>query len=107
MDAAHSSAWAAAHAYPVGAVGWAEMLNQGFSGLMLQLLKSRCGDVDGQGVGLGFQVAVAFSQNAEHNLTHVGGISFLPEPSLACWRVLEGAPGYGEPPLRAPAIARS
>jgi hypothetical protein len=46
------------------------MLNQGFSGLMLQLLKSRCGDVDGQGFGLCFQVAGAFSQNAEHNLSH-------------------------------------
>jgi hypothetical protein len=30
------------------------MHNQGFSGLVLQLLKSRSGDVDGQGVGLGF-----------------------------------------------------
>jgi len=53
-DAAHSNTWAAAHAYPVSAVGWAEMLNQGFSSLVLQLLKSRSGDVDGQGVGLGF-----------------------------------------------------
>jgi hypothetical protein len=49
------------------------MLNQGFAGLVLELLKSRGGDADGQGVGLGFQVAGAFSQNAEHNLSHAGG----------------------------------
>ena len=74
-NAAHSNVWAAAHAYPVSAVGWAEMLNQGFSSLVLQLLQGRSGYVDGQGVGLGFQVAGAFSQNTEHNLAHVAGVA--------------------------------
>jgi hypothetical protein len=46
------------------------MLNQGLTGLVLQVLERRCGDEDGQGVGLGFQVAGAFSQSAQQNFAH-------------------------------------
>jgi hypothetical protein len=89
-DAAHSNTWAAAHAYPVSAVGWTEILNEGFSGLVLQLLKSRSGDVDGQGVGLGFQVAGAFSQNTEHDLSHAEvspSFRIHPWPAPSFWQV--------------------
>jgi hypothetical protein len=48
------------------------MFDQGLTGLVLQLLERRGGDADGQGVGLGFQVAGAFSHNAEHDLSHAG-----------------------------------
>jgi hypothetical protein len=49
------------------------MLNQGITGLVLQLLQRRRGDADGQGhscgegcaYGLGLQVAGTFSQNAD------------------------------------------
>ena len=64
-------------------MGRPHVLNQGLTGLVLQLLKSRSGDVDGQGLGLGFQMAGAFSQNAEHDFSHVGYL-FLPSSSLAC-----------------------
>jgi hypothetical protein len=60
------------------------VLDQGLTGLVLQLFKLRGSDADGQRLGLGFQVAWAFSQNAEHDLTHGRGISFFPAPSLAC-----------------------
>jgi hypothetical protein len=42
-------------------MGWPQVLNQGLSGLVLKLLESRGGDADGQGFGLGLQVAGAFS----------------------------------------------
>jgi hypothetical protein len=50
-------------------MGWAHVCDQGLTGLVLQLLKGRGGDADGQGYscgegcayGLGFQVARAFS----------------------------------------------
>jgi hypothetical protein len=63
-------------------VGWSHVFDQSLAGLVLQLLKCGRGDEDGQGFGLGFQVAGAFSQNAEHDFSH-GGISFFPDPSLA------------------------
>ena len=73
-------------------MGRAQVLDQGLAGLVLQLLKCGRGDADGQGhscgegcaYGLGLQVAGAFSQNAEHDLSHAVGISFFPAPSLAC-----------------------
>ena len=83
-DAADGSTGAAAHAHPNCAVGWPQVLDQGLTGLVLQLLQRRGSDADGQRLGLGFQVAWAFSQNAEHDLSHAGGISFFPAPSLAC-----------------------
>jgi hypothetical protein len=57
-----------------------EVFDQGLTGFVLQLLESRGCDADrqsyscGEGCayGLGFQVAGAFSQNAEHDLTHAG-----------------------------------
>ena len=66
------------------------MVDQGLASLVLQLLQGGRGDADGQGhscgegcaYGLGLQVAGAFSQNAEHDLSQ-GGISFFPAPSLA------------------------
>jgi hypothetical protein len=51
-------------------VGWAEVSDQGLACLVLQLLKSGSADLDRQGFGLCFQVAGAFRQNAEHNLSH-------------------------------------
>ena len=76
------------------------------SGLVLQLLKSWCGDADGQGFGLGFQLAGALSLQAEHDLTQ-GGISLLAAPSLACCGKSAGAAGYRQAALRAPALAGS
>jgi hypothetical protein len=51
-------------------VGPAEVSDQGFAGLMLQLLQGGRTDLDWQAFGLSFQVAWAFSQNAEHDLLH-------------------------------------
>ncbi len=48
------------------------MIDQGFTGLVLELLKSGGTDVDWQGVGLGFQMPGAFSQYAKHDLAHAG-----------------------------------
>jgi hypothetical protein len=53
-------------------MGLTEMPDQGLPGLVLQLLESGSADGERQGFGLGFQVAGAFRQNAEHNLTHAG-----------------------------------
>jgi len=53
-------------------MGWPHVRDQGLAGLVLQLLKRRGGDADGQGLGLGFQVAGAFSLQAEHDLSHAG-----------------------------------
>jgi hypothetical protein len=61
-------------------MGWPQVLDQGLAGLVLQLLERRRGDADGQGhscgegcaYGLGFQVAGAFSLQAEHDLSHAG-----------------------------------
>jgi hypothetical protein len=49
-----------------------EVFDQGLTGFVLKLLESRGCDADGQGFGLGFQVAGAFSQYAEYDLTHAG-----------------------------------
>jgi hypothetical protein len=79
-------------------VGWPQVLDQGITGLVLQLLERRRGDADGQGYscgegcayGLGFQVAGAFSQNAEHDLTHAGvspSYGFHPWSAQAFWQV--------------------
>ena len=60
------------------------------AGLVLQLLKSWCAHADGQGFGLGFQVARAFSQNTEHDLSHAGvspSFRLHPWPAGAFWWV--------------------
>jgi hypothetical protein len=60
------------------------VLDQGLAGLVLQLLKRRRGDVDGQGFGLGVQLGRAFAYDAEHNLTHAGvSLSFRFHPWAA------------------------
>ena len=82
-------------------MGRPHVRDQGLTSLVLQLLKGGSTDVDGQAFGPGFQVAGAFSLQAEHNLSHAG-ISFFAAPSLAFRVVLVGACGYGEPALRAP-----
>jgi hypothetical protein len=59
-------------------MSWAHVLDQGLTGLVLQLLKGGSTDVDRQGYscgegcayGPGFQMAGAFSLQAEHNLSH-------------------------------------
>lgn len=61
------------HQHPISAMGPVQVLDQGLTGLVLQLLQGGSADEDGQGFGLGIQVAGAFSQNAEHDLTHAGG----------------------------------
>ena len=79
-DAAHGSTGATAHARPNRAMGWPQMVDQGLAGLVMQFLKGGRGDADGQGhscgegcaYGLGLQVGGAFSQNAEHDLSHAG-----------------------------------
>jgi hypothetical protein len=61
-------------------MGWAHVRDQGLAGLMLQLLKGGSTDLDRQGYscgegcayGPGFQMAGAFSLQAEHNLSHAG-----------------------------------
>jgi hypothetical protein len=50
---------------------WSQVLDQGLTGLVLELLKRGSTDVDRQAISLGFQVAGAFSLNAEHDLAHV------------------------------------
>ena len=50
-------------------MGWPHLFDQGLTGLVLQLLQRRGSDADGQGFCLGFEVAGAFSQNAEHDLS--------------------------------------
>jgi hypothetical protein len=88
-------------------MGWAHVRDQGLAGLVLKLLKSRGGDADGQGYscgegcayGLGFQVAGAFSLQAEHDLSHAvylllsGSILGLPSRSGGCLQIRGTAPG--------------
>ena len=62
-------------------MGRPQMVDQGLSGLVLQLLKSWCGKADGQGFGLGFQVAGTLSLQAEHDLMQGGDLPFLPAPT--------------------------
>ena len=52
-------------------MGRAGVLDQGLAGLVLQVLEGWSGDADGKAFGLGFQVAGAFSKDAEHDLSHV------------------------------------
>jgi len=74
-------------------MGWAQVPNQGLSGLVLQLLKSGSSDVDWQGFGPGFQMAGAFSLQAEHDLSHAvylllsGSILGLPRRERRCGRI--------------------
>ena len=75
-------------------------------GLVLQLLKSWCGDADGQGFGLGFQLA-GRSASRRNTSSCRGGISLLAAPSLACCGKSAGAAGYRQAALRAPALAVS
>jgi hypothetical protein len=51
-------------------MGLPHVRDQGFAGLVLQLLESWSSDVDRQGFGPGFQMAGAFSLQAEHDLSH-------------------------------------
>jgi hypothetical protein len=51
-------------------MGWAHVCDQSLAGLVLQLLKGWSTDVDRQGFGPGFQMAGAFSLQAEHDLSH-------------------------------------
>jgi len=61
-----------------------QVLDQSLTGLVLQLLEGGSADVDRQAFGLSLQVAGAFSQNAEHDLTHAGvSLSFLLDPRPA------------------------
>lgn len=87
---------AAAYAHAHAAVGGAEGVDQSFAGLVLQILEGGSGDAQGQGVGLGLQVARPFSHHVEHNFAH-GGYHFLPHPSLAVCSGSGRAVGYGEP----------
>ena len=84
-------------------MGLAQVLDQGLPGLVLQLLEGGSADLDRQAFGLGFQLASAVSQNAEHNLAHgVQYLSVFLVPSLAGCGLGAGATGYGQPPLQAP-----
>ena len=53
-------------------MGWAHVLNQGLAGLVLEFLEGRRADVDRQGFCPGFQVAGAFSLQAEYDFSHAG-----------------------------------
>jgi hypothetical protein len=82
-------------------MGWAHVCDQGLTGLVLQLLKGGSTDVDRQGYscgegcayGPGFQMAGAFSLQAEHDLSHAlylllsGSILGLPTRSGGCVRI--------------------
>jgi hypothetical protein len=79
-------------------VGRTEVLNQGLTGFVLQLLKSWRGDADGEGhscgedcaCGLGFQAAGALSLQEEHDLTHPGdspSSRHHPWPAAVFWQV--------------------
>jgi hypothetical protein len=87
-------------------MGWAHVRDQGLAGLMLQLLKGGSSDVDRQGYscgegcayGPGFQMAGAFSLQAEHDLSHAvylllsGSILGLLRRSGRCERLRETGP---------------
>ena len=84
-------------------MGLAQVLDQGLAGLVLQLLEAGSADLDWQALGLGFQLASAVSQNAEHDFAHrVQYLSVFLIPSLAGCGPGAGATGYGQPPLQAP-----
>ena len=51
-------------------MGRPHVCDRGLAGLVLQLLKGWSTDVDRQGFGPGFQMAGAFSLQAEHDLSH-------------------------------------
>ena len=73
-----------AYPHPNGAVRRSHGLDQGLTGLMLQLLEGGSRDADGQGFGLGLQLARTFAYDAEHNLTHAGvSLSFRLHPWAA------------------------
>jgi hypothetical protein len=90
-------------------MGWAHVRDQGLAGLVLQLLEGGSTDVDRQGYscgegcayGPGFQMAGAFSLQAEHDLSHAVDL-FFTGSIFDCWAKLTGAAGYGEPLLEAP-----
>jgi hypothetical protein len=110
-------------------MSWAHVLDQGLTGLVLQLLKGGSTDVDRQGYscgegcayGPGFQMAGAFSLQAEHNLSHAvylvlsGSILGLPSGSGGCLQIRGTGPAgtclcsvrraspAQQPALRAPA----
>jgi hypothetical protein len=96
-DATDPLGLAAQDPHPVGAVDRPEMFDQGLPGLVLQLLQGGSGDVEGRGIGPGFQVAGAFSHKAEHDLSH-GGTSLSRKPSLIRRRRRWRAAEYGVPP---------
>ena len=77
-------------------MGRPEVLDQGFPGLVLQLLQAGGGNAQGQTRGQGFEMALAFAQHLKHNVAH-GGIALAQEPSLVLRHQSEGANGYGEP----------
>jgi hypothetical protein len=68
------------------------------AGLVLQLLKSWCAHADGQGFGLGFQVAGTLSLQAEHDLTQggylplAGSILGLRRRERRCGRIRASGP---------------
>jgi hypothetical protein len=74
-------------------MGWAHVCDKGLAGLVLQLLKGGSTDVDRQGFCPGFQMAGAFSLQAEHDLSHAvylllsGSILGLPSRSGGCMRI--------------------
>ncbi len=59
------------------------MLDQGLTGLVMQLLEGRRFDADGGIHGLSGEVAGPFDQDAKHDLAHAGAITFRTAPSLA------------------------
>jgi hypothetical protein len=73
------------------------VLDQGFPGLVVQLLEGGCLDADRGVVGLGGEVAWSFNQDAKDDLAHAGEMTFMAPPSLARIRVVGRAAAYGEP----------
>ena len=88
--AAKRLALVAMHPHAVGAMGRAQVFNQGLTGFMLQLLKGGSADADREAFGLGFQVAGTFRDHAKHNLSHNGSLACRPHPWT--FRALVGVP---------------
>jgi hypothetical protein len=80
-------------------MGWAEVIDQGLAGFMVQLLKGGSADLDRQAVGLGVKLAGPFRQNLEHNFTHQRYLCCFSSFLIRC-RAASGAVGYGEPHRR-------
>jgi hypothetical protein len=80
-------------------MGGAQLFDQGFAGFVLEIFEGGSGDAQGQGVGLGFQMAGLLRHHMEHNFAHVG-VSLSSNPILDPAAGLRPCPGIRGTVLR-------